>query len=274
MMKNLCAVVVAAVLLAANAAAAGRSTSHAALILSTQEVGASPLRRKDEIATLTRGGAAGSKVDKIKPPPGQSSVGKLLEAHKALWLPVSLALNYHYKNWSTRSSLMSGMFGAYGINWVLKSHLFWDKGYYNDADMVGGFPLLMTVFTMLSIFFTYPLLAAKNQQPIGSVEIIAACLLFSIGSFLHYGADAQKFYTLKYNPGLIKEGFFKKMRSPSYVGEDLIFAAFTIVAGFESRWVWLPVGYLMLGLSVGGSKKRESLSRHKDYEEWKKNTWF
>jgi protein-S-isoprenylcysteine O-methyltransferase Ste14 len=231
----------------------------------------------DDTLSLRGGGARDTTpmLEKKQLPKGQYSIGKALEFHKAMWLPVSLALNYHYDNFSHRSCLMAAIFGGYGINWVLKSHSFFDKNFYNDMAFIGGVSAVLINWVLLSIFFIFPYLAAKNTNPISPMEMMVSVLLFSLGTFLHYGADAQKHYTLKFRgPGLITDGFFSRIRSPSYFGENLIFAAYAIVAGFESRLVWAPVAYLLLGLAALGKKKEDSLSRYEGYGDWKKKTWF
>ncbi len=226
---------------------------------------------------IPRGGAAGKALleEKRTLEPGQYSIGKALEFHKAAWLPVSLAFNNYFNNFGHRACLMTALFGGYGINWVLKSHTFFDKNFYNDEMFIG--PLLSVAVNMLllSLFFFYPYLAAKNTDPISPFACMSSVLLFSLGTFLHYGADAQKHYTLKYKgPGLITDGFFSKLHSPSYVGENLIFASYTIVAGIKSKLVWIPVAYLLFGLLALGGKKSASLARYEGYEDWKKSTWF
>ena len=118
-------------------------------------------------------------------------------------------------------------------------------------------------------------MAGTNLEPIKPYEVLLSVLLFSIGMMLHYGADAQKFYTLKYRgSGLIKDAFFSKLRNPSYIGEDMIFLGFGIVAGLSKRLTWIPIFYTAAGLKMFSGEKVKSLSRYSDYEEWKKNTWF
>jgi len=228
---------------------------------------------------IPRGGAgksnASALLEKRKLEPGQYSIGKALEFHKAAWLPVSLAFSYYYNNFGYRACLMTALFGGYGINWVLKSHTFFDKNFYNDEMFIGPLSSVVVNMLLLSMFFFYPYLAAKNTDPISPLAVMSSVLLFSLGTFLHYGADAQKHYTLKFKgPGLITDGFFARLRSPSYLGENLIFAAYTVVAGMKSKMVWIPVAYLLFGLLLLGGKKSASLARHEGYEEWKKNTWF
>ena len=225
-----------------------------------------------------RGGAVARKdknIEKQRLPPGKYSIGRLLEIHKSLWLPFSLAMMYIYDNVTPRTCLMAGLFGGYGINWVIKSYTFFDKNFYNAPEMQLNLVGAIIQFSVLSLFLFFPWCAATNPEPIQPTAILAASLLYSVGMMFHYGADAQKFYTLKYKgKGLITDGFFTKMRNPSYFGEDLIFVAYTIVAGIHSRLVLVPILYTFLGLFVLGDVKSKSLSRYPEYKQWVKNTWF
>jgi steroid 5-alpha reductase family enzyme len=50
--------------------------------------------------------------------------------------------------------------------------------------------------------------------------------VYAFGIFLHYVSDAQKYYTLKLQKGLIEEGLFARTRNPNYPGEILIYTAY------------------------------------------------
>jgi steroid 5-alpha reductase family enzyme len=91
------------------------------------------------------------------------------------------------------------------------------------------------------------------------------------GVFLHFASDAQKYYTLKHKTGLITEGFFAKCRNPNYLGEVLIYLAFSILTQH-----WLP--FLIQGLFIAMIfvpnmlKKDKSLSRYPEFAEYKENS--
>lgn len=99
----------------------------------------------------------------------------------------------------------------------------------------------------------------------------AAISLNLLGIFLHYGSDAQKYYTLKYKSGLITEGFFARCRNPNYLGEACIYISFAMLAQH-----WLP--FLILGFMVAMVwipnmlKKDQSLSRYPEFENYKANS--
>ena len=46
--------------------------------------------------------------------------------------------------------------------------------------------------------------------------------------FYHFASDMQKFIFLKYQSGLITDGFWKQCRHPNYFGELLIYLSFSI----------------------------------------------
>lgn len=91
------------------------------------------------------------------------------------------------------------------------------------------------------------------------------------GIMLHYGSDAQKYFTLKYNQGLITEGFFSRSRNPNYLGEILIYLGFAMLAQH-----WLP--FVILGVFVAlvffpnMLKKDQSLSRYPEFAAYKERS--
>ena len=97
---------------------------------------------------------------------------------------------------------------------------------------------------------------------------ISMCL---IGSVIMIAADAQKYYTLKLERGLITSGLHRYIRHPNYLGEMLIYASFALMV-----WHWLPVlvlAWVWCGLfAVNMMMKEASLSRYPGWQEYKKNS--
>ena len=105
-----------------------------------------------------------------------------------------------------------------------------------------------------------------------ALPLVATAIALNIlGVFLHYGSDAQKYYTLKYRSGLITEGFFARCRNPNYLGEILIYLAFAMLAMH-----WLPfviLGGLIAGVFIPNMlKKDQSLSRYPEFNVYKGNS--
>ena len=47
-------------------------------------------------------------------------VGAFIDLHKALVIPVGLALMGYYQNWSTDAFVYLGMHGSYSLLWLIK----------------------------------------------------------------------------------------------------------------------------------------------------------
>ena len=85
-------------------------------------------------------------------------------------------------------------------------------------------------------------------------------MLFSIGGFLHYAADAQKFYTLKYKPNhLITEGLFSIVRHPNYLGEFMMWIALVLISGYNKLYSYVPLLWLFVATVLVNSQKSSSL---------------
>jgi hypothetical protein len=77
-------------------------------------------------------------------------------------------------------------------------------------------------------------------------------------------ADAQKYFALRLQPGLITDGMFRSVRHPNYLGEMMIYGSFALIV-----WHWLPVvvlAWVWGGLfAVNISLKEASMSRYPDW---------
>ena len=86
-------------------------------------------------------------------------------------------------------------------------------------------------------------------------------------------ADAQKFYTLRIQKGLITHGMHRYVRHPNYLGEVMIYGSFAMMI-----WHWLPVLVLAgvwLGLfAVNMIMKEASMSRYPEWADYKQRTWW
>lgn len=181
-----------------------------------------------------------------------------INAHKALVVPVVLALMWRYGNWSTEAFLYLAVHGSYALCWLVKSATFPDRRFDEEKPFLVG---VLFVFVPLASYYAAPylLISRRVEQPPWMLGLV---LFLSIsGVFLHFVSDAQKHYTLKLQPGLIEEGLFARTRNPNYLGEILIYTAFALMAAH-----WLP--FAVLGCWIFGfflrnmMAKDRSLSRH------------
>ena len=105
-----------------------------------------------------------------------------------------------------------------------------------------------------------------------SLPLVAAAITCNaFGLVLHYAGDAQKYFALKYQPGLIDDGFFARCRNTNYLGESLIYLAFAMLS---QHWLSFVILFLFTALIFfpGMRQKDKSLSRYPEFEEYKKRS--
>ena len=85
-------------------------------------------------------------------------------------------------------------------------------------------------------------------------------------------ADAQKYFTLRLQRGLITDGMFRYVRHPNYLGEMMIYGSFALMV-----WHWLPVvvlAWVWAGFRGQHDAKEASLSRYPGWAEYQRRTWW
>ena len=187
-----------------------------------------------------------------------------INLQKGLTAFVVIALMWAYDNFTIGPWIYLALHGTYGFLWLLKDRLFPDKQWEQKISLGQG----IFIGIILVLYWVAPfLLISRGVVP--SPPLIAAAVALNIlGVFLHYGSDAQKYFTLKYHPGLITEGFFARCRNTNYLGEVLIYSSFALLAQH-----WLP--FVILALFVVGlfipnmRKKDQSLARYPEFAEYK-----
>ena len=190
-----------------------------------------------------------------------------INLHKALTFIFVFALMVIYHNYTIAPWIYLSLHGTYGILWLIKDRLYPDKQWEQEISI----PMGIITFILLGSYWIAPfILISSSNQP--SAPLIAAAVAINIaGIFLHYSSDAQKYYTLKYQKGLITEGFFSSTRNPNYLGEILIYLSFAMLAQH-----WLP--FVILGAFAAGIfvpnmlKKDKSLARYPEFAEYQQRS--
>jgi len=185
-----------------------------------------------------------------------------INLHKALTFIVILGLMVAYQNFTTGSWVYLALHGTYGILWLFKDRIYPDKQWEQELSLGMG----IFTFLLIGLYWVAPfILISSGTEP--SPPLIAAAIAINlIGVFLHYSSDAQKYYTLKYRPGLVNEGFFARCRNTNYLGEILIYLGFALLVQH-----WLPfviLGFFTIAVFIPNMlKKAKSLSRYPEFEE-------
>ena len=191
-----------------------------------------------------------------------------INAHKILVPPIVLAFMWYFSNWSTEAFIYLSLHGTYSILWLIK------ESHYPDLRFQDKQPLWIGVafiFLPLAGYYLAPFLLISRHIVLPPPIIGLVLFLYILGIFLHYVGDAQKFYTLRLQKGLIEDGLFARTRNPNYLGEILIYVSFAIMS-----WHWLP--FLVLAAWVFGFfvrntwAKDRSLARHPGFASYKART--
>jgi protein-S-isoprenylcysteine O-methyltransferase Ste14 len=194
--------------------------------------------------------------------------GTYINAHKALVIPVVLGLMWFYQNWSTEAFVYLSIHGTYSVLWLVKQSLYPDRRFDEQQPVWVG---VLFVFLPLAGYYVAPYLLISRHLILPPYLFGVVLPIYIIGVFLHYVSDAQKYYTLKLQKGLIEEGLFGRTRNPNYLGEILIYVSYALMSLH-----WLP--FLILTGWVFGFflrnmlKKDRSMSRHPRFEQYRRRT--
>ena len=192
-----------------------------------------------------------------------------IDSHKGVTFLAILVMMAYFNQWQNPTAwVYLALHGTYGILWVLKSRIFPDKQWETDRGLWFG----LVIWAGLSLYWIAPyIITSRGVQAPPWLLGLAVCL-DTLGVFLHYAADMQKFIELKYNPGhLITGGLFSRTRNINYFGELLIYLGFGLLAMH-----WLPI--LVIVLYIIGvwfpnmQKKDKSLARYPEFAEYKRKS--
>ena len=182
-------------------------------------------------------------------------------------------LMWYYQNFSTAAWVYLAMHGSYGVIWFIKDVAFPDPGWQKRITIGGGINAFLGVLGWYWVFGWLLISGVSQPQyPLADGAWYALCIsLCMIGSVIMIAADAQKFYTLRFQRGLITTGMHRHVRHPNYLGEMMIYGSFALMA-----WHWLPVlvlAWVWIGLfAVNMIMKEASMSRYPEWEAYKKRT--
>ncbi|MFB2976582.1 DUF1295 domain-containing protein [Microseira sp. BLCC-F43] len=187
-----------------------------------------------------------------------------INLHKASTPLVVLGLMFAYQNFTLGPWVYLSLHGTYGLLWLLKDRIFPDKQWEQETSLGQG----MFVFGELLLYWVAPFILISSGT-VPSLPLVAAAISCNIvGIFLAYSSDAQKYYTLKYRPGLITEGFLARCRNTNYLGEVLIYLSFAMLTQH-----WLPFlifgGFIAAIFVPNMLKKDRSLSRYPEFAQYK-----
>jgi steroid 5-alpha reductase family enzyme len=151
---------------------------------------------------------------------------------------------------------------------VLKSKIYPDRQW----EQPTGFAYGLVIWIGLSTYWVAAWLLMWRGVRAPAWYLGMCVGLDTIGIFLHFVADMQKFTALNINPGhLVTGGLFSQVRNINYFGELLIYTGFGLLAMH-----WLPL-VILLAWNVfvwlpNMRKKDRSLARYPEFAAYKERT--
>jgi protein-S-isoprenylcysteine O-methyltransferase Ste14 len=184
-------------------------------------------------------------------------------------------LMWIYGNTSTAAWVYLAMQGSYGVAWFIKDMAFPDPGWQRYITIGGGINAFAGVLGWYWVFGWLLISGTSQPQyPLPDGAWFALCIsLCLVGTVIMTAADAQKFYTLRLQRGLITDGMHRYVRHPNYLGEMMIYGSFAMMV-----WHWLPwlvLAWVWLGLfAVNMVQKECSMSRYPEWQAYRDRTWW
>lgn len=189
--------------------------------------------------------------------------------HKGLTAFFVAGLMLYYQNFAIGPFVYLALHGSYGFMWLMKDRMFPDKQW----EQVVSIPYALFVFMALGLYWVAPFILISNTVVIPPFVLATSIALNVFGTMLHFGSDAQKFFTLKYRAGLITEGFFARMRNVNYLGEFMIYSGYALLS---MTWIgFIGIAAFLIGAFIPNMiKKEKSLSRYPAFAEYKARSGF
>jgi len=128
-----------------------------------------------------------------------------------------LALIIYYRNTSTAVWIYTAMQGSYGLVWILKDTAFPDPNWQRRITVGGGINAFLGVLGWYWVF-GWLLISGVSQPNYPLPDFVWYCLCISLcitGSAIMIAADAQKYFTLRVQRGLITDGMHRYVRHPN-----------------------------------------------------------
>jgi len=174
---------------------------------------------------------------------------------------------------STAAWIYLALHGTYGLVWYLKDKTFPDPNWQKKVTILGGINAFVMVLGLYWLFGWLLISgSAATQYPLADNAWFALCITVTMfGAVVMIAADAQKFYTLRVQRGLITDGMFKYVRHPNYTGEMMIYGGLALLV-----WHWIPfvvLAWVWTDLFLTNMVLKEaSMSRYPEWAAYKKRT--
>jgi len=203
----------------------------------------------------------------------------VINFQKAGTFPVLALMMWYYADRTPAATapaawMYLALHGSYGLVWLLKDLAFPDPNWQRRATIASG----LYTLTGLVLYWSFGWLLISGtvnpQYPLPEPQWFAVCVTLCIlGCALMIAADAQKYFTLRIQRGLITDGVHRHVRHPNYLGEMLVYGSFALLVWHW--WPWVVLGWIWVTLFATNMVMKEaSLSRYAGWAEYKRRSWW
>lgn len=193
-----------------------------------------------------------------------------IDTHKAATAPAVVGLMAWGNAWDNPTAwLYLALHGTYGVLWVWKSRVFPDKSWEARCSLPYG----LLIWAGLSLYWIAPWWIVNFDVRVTPPYAAACVALYTLGVFLHFASDMQKYMALELRPEhLYTGGLWRRLRNPNYLGELFIYLGFGLLA--RHGLPLLPLALFVAVVWVPNMvAKDRSLARYAGFEAWKARSW-
>ncbi|KAF0719232.1 Aste57867_1187 [Aphanomyces stellatus] len=166
----------------------------------------------------------------------------LVNLHKGATFVFVLGLMAHFDNWSWTAYIYLANHGIYGLLWLLKEATIPDKAW----TVYLTIPSTVVSGAGITMYWAaaYIVVAFRVAVPpwLGALSVA----VHTFGVTLMMAADTQKYFVLKYKPGLITDGWFAWSRNTNYVGELCVYVSYALLTNHWFPYAWLAFIFVMI----------------------------
>uniref|UniRef100_A0A6B2LHG5 Uncharacterized protein n=1 Tax=Arcella intermedia TaxID=1963864 RepID=A0A6B2LHG5_9EUKA len=166
-------------------------------------------------------------------------------------------------NFEMGACVYVALHGSYGIMWVLKGLLFPDKKWEEKVTI----PSIILISLALIMYWRTGWVVITTKPYISPIRAGLAVFLHTMGLVMMIASDTQKYFTLKYKPGLITEGWFSRSRNTNYLGEVFLYCSYCIMAQDMVSWLFCTTIWCTYFLK-NILDKENSLKKKKGWQEY------
>jgi protein-S-isoprenylcysteine O-methyltransferase Ste14 len=199
----------------------------------------------------------------------------VINFQKLATIPILGLFMIWYGNVTAAAWIYLAMQGSYGLVWVIKDLAFPDPRFQEAVTIGAGIASLITVLGWYWLLGWLMIAhGGRSTYPFSEYAWFSLCISMCIvGCTIMIAADAQKYFTLRIRRGLIRDGMYRFIRHPNYLGEMLIHTSFALMV-----WHWLVILVLTWIWSslfaVNMVLQENSLSRYPEWADYKKQSWW